>query len=66
MKALQLSVAAMSLIKGRLNKDLTLVRRAMELTENNFDALVLYLLLNVQMQNYADGLRVVEVALKQQ
>jgi hypothetical protein len=53
LKALRLAVAAMSLIKGRLAKDVTLVRRSLELTENNFDALVLYLLLSVQAQDYA-------------
>jgi hypothetical protein len=59
LKALQLSVAAMSFIKGRLNKDIALVKRAMELTHNNFEGLILYLLFNVQGKNYSEGLKVV-------
>ena len=49
----------MSLIKGRLNKDTTLIKRAMDLTQNNFEALILYLLFKVQAENYSEGLRVV-------
>jgi len=66
LNALRLAVAAMLLIKGRLTKDVTLVKRSLELTDNNFDALVLYLLLNVQSQNYLEGLKMVESAQKRQ
>ncbi len=50
--AIQSALACVMLIKGRLSNDKLLVKRSMELTEGNFEALVLYILMEIRENRY--------------
>lgn len=56
--ALQAALACVLLIKGRLSGDKGLVRRSFELAEGNFEALVLYVLMEVREGGYGEALKV--------